>query len=223
MGLRRRLVGVFVLLLAVTGTLCCFAGIVGTWLLRQEVAERVQRVAGRLDGTLQRVSAANQNVRLAVDKARADVAEVGKESADLGSGTKSRVAARTIRTLIQQQAGPNIDELGGRLATLSDSAVVVSSLLEAVQEVPLVRASRIDLEQLKQRAEEAQRLSSILRRLEVVVEGGDRESSKQEVGAVTSKVDVALQKCQTAVDAWQSDLDAVGDELARGRCRCSAG
>jgi hypothetical protein len=148
------------------------------------------------------------------------VAHVGKESADLGGGgAKSRLAARTIRSVIQKQAGPNIDELGGRLATLSDSAAAVSSLLETVQEVPLARAPRIDPDQLKQRADEAQRLSSALRRLEVAVGDGDSASGKQEVVEATGKVDLALQKCQDTVEAWQSGLDAVGDDLARARAK----
>jgi hypothetical protein len=66
------------------------------------------------------------------------VEEVRKESADLGGGRKKNLrAARTIRALIQQQSGQDRDDLGGRLATFSDSAIAVSSLLESLQEVPL--------------------------------------------------------------------------------------
>jgi hypothetical protein len=215
MGLLRRLVGAVVLLFAAVGTVCCVAGVFATWILYPGVSERVQRITDRLDTGLQRVSAANQNVQRAVGKARADLANVGKESADLGGGgAKSRRATRTIRALIRQQAGPNIDELGGRLATLSDSAVAVSSLLESFQEVPLAQASRIDPDQLKRRADEAQRLSSTLQRLEVTVGEGDTETDRQKVAAATSEVDVVLQKCRATVDAWQSDLDAARDDLA---------
>lgn len=220
MGLLRRLVGAVFLLLSTVGTVCCVAGIIGIWMLYQGVSERVQRITDRLDAGLQRVSAANQNVQLAVGKARADVANVSKESADLGgSGEKSSRATRMIRTLIRQQAGPNIDELGGRLATLSDSAAAVSSLLESFQEVPLAPASRIDPDQLKRRADEAQRLSSILRRLEVAVGDGNPETGRQKVTAATSEVDLVLQKCRATVDAWQSDLEAARDDLAHVKAK----
>jgi hypothetical protein len=73
------------------------AGIIGIWMLCQGVSQRVQRISDRLDGGLQCVSAASQNVQLAVRKARANVANVGKESADLGGdGDKSRRAACDI-------------------------------------------------------------------------------------------------------------------------------
>jgi hypothetical protein len=220
MGLLRRLVGAVVLLLSTVGTVGCVAGIIGVWMLSRGVSEGMRGITDKLDAGLQRVSAANQNVQIAVGKARADVANVGKESEDLGDGgKKGRRAARTIRALIQQQAGPNMDELGGRLSTLSDCAVAVSSLLESFQEVPLARASRLDSDQLNRRADEARQLSSILRRLEVAVSDGDTETGRQKVAAATSEVDLVLQKCQATVEAWQSDLDAARDDLAHARAK----
>ncbi len=229
MGLLRRFGAAIVLLLSAVGTVGCVAGIIGIWMLSQGVSERAQRLTDAVDAGLQRVVAANQNVHIAVGKARTDVANIGKESKDLGDGGKqSRRAARTIRTLIQQQAGPNMDELGGRLSTISDCAAAVSSLLKSVEEVPLARASRFDSNQLKRRADEARQLSSILRRLEGAVGDGDTETGRQKVAAATSKVDLVLQKCQDTVDAWQSDLDAARDDLAqvkvklRGWLACAA-
>jgi hypothetical protein len=220
MGLLRRLVAAVVLLLSTVGNVGCVAAILSIWMLSQGVSERVRRVTDKVDVGLQRASAANQNAQIAMEKARADVAHVDKESEDLGDGgKKSRRAARTIRALIQQQAGPSMDELGGRLSTLSDCAVAVSSLLESFQEVPLARASRVDSDQLKRRADEAQRLSSILRRLEETVGDGDSGTSRQEVAAAKSKVDLVLQKCQVTVDAWQSDLDGARDDLVHVKAK----
>ena len=97
MRLLRRLVGAVVLLLSAVGTACCVVGIIGIWMFYQSVSEKVQTVAARLDVALERVSAANQNVGRAVEKARADVDSVSKESADLGSaGEKGRRASRTV-------------------------------------------------------------------------------------------------------------------------------
>src|SRR5690349_17511302 len=117
MRLLRRLTGVVALLLSAVGAAACVAGVVCIWLYHQRAAERTEAAALRVDAGLERVSTALGNVRRAVEKARADVADVGKESADLGGGgVKGRLASRTVRTLIQQKAGPSIDDLGGRLA-----------------------------------------------------------------------------------------------------------
>jgi hypothetical protein len=136
MRLLRRVGGVLVLLLSAVGIIGCASGIIGIWMLYQSVSDKVQTISARLDVGLQRASAANQNVGRAIERARADVATVSKESADLGGGgEKGRRASRALRTVIQQQAGPNIDDLGGRLATLSDATVAVFSLLESFQEI----------------------------------------------------------------------------------------
>jgi hypothetical protein len=216
MRLLRRLIGAFTLLLSAVGIVACTAGIAGTWMLHQRVAETVRAVSAKLDGGLGRVSDANQKVRGAVEKARADVTEAGKESAGLGGGgDKSRRTARALRGLIQQQAGPNMDELGGRLATLSDAAVAASSLLESFQELPAARRLRADPDEFKRRADEVQQLAGTLRRLEAVIGDGSPGADAREVAAATGQVDGVLQKCQAALDGWQSNLDATRDDLAR--------
>jgi hypothetical protein len=195
---------------------CCIAGVIGIWRFCPEVSEKVQRISEGLDVALQRASTANQNVRRGVGKARAEVARVGKESANLaGGGEKSRLASRTLRTLLQQQAGPNIDDLVGRLALGSEAAVAVSALLQSFQELAPGQLGRLQPGQVEQWTDQAQQLSATLRRLEGVVGEGDKETSGREVAAATSEVDLLLQKCQATVDDWQSDLDALREKVAQ--------
>jgi hypothetical protein len=129
------------------------------------------------------------------------------------------VARRALRAVIQQQAAPKIDDLGGRLATLSDAAVAVSSLLESIQEVPSAPRVRVEPDQLKRGADEAQRLSASLRRIEAALGDGEKGTGSREVAATTNEVDQVLEKCQVAVDGWQSDLDAASADLARVKAR----
>src|ERR1700676_5214531 len=78
MRLLLRCVGALVLLLSTFGIVCCVAGVVGVWMLRQTASEKVLNISTRLDVGLQRASDANEKVRRALEKARADVAKVGK-------------------------------------------------------------------------------------------------------------------------------------------------
>jgi hypothetical protein len=212
----RRLGGAITLLLSAVAIICCVAGILSIWIFYQRVSEKVQTISVRLDDGLERASTATQNTQRALEKARAAVANVDKESADVGGGgEKGRRASRALRTVIQQQAGPNLDDLGGRLATLSDVAAAVSSLLQSFQDVSSERSLRVNPEQLKRRADEAQKLSATLRRLEETIGDGDREGSGQEVTVTTSSVDRVLKLCQTSVDDWQSDVDGVRADLER--------
>ena len=97
MRLLRRFGGVMVLLLSAVGILACASGIIGVWMLYRSVSDKVQTIVARLDVGLQRVSTANQNVRRAIEKARADVAVVSKESPDLGGGGEKARRARCVR------------------------------------------------------------------------------------------------------------------------------
>jgi chromosome segregation ATPase len=218
MLLLRRFGGVLVLVLSAVGIIGCASGVVGVWMLRQRVSDQLLTSLSRLEVGLQRVSTANQNARRAIEKARTDVAAVNKESADLAAGgDQGRRASRALRAVLQRQAAPNIDHLGGRLATLSDAAAAVSSLLESLQEAPTGPRLRLDPDVLKRRADEAQQLSAKLRQLEAALGDGEKETSTLEVAAKTSEVDQFLEKCEVAVEGWQSDLDAACEDLARIR------
>jgi len=211
----RRFAGAIVVVLSLATIIACVAGIVGIWICYPRVSEKVETISARLDAGLERVSSANQNVRGALERARADMAAVNKESADLGGGEKGRLASRTLRSVIQRQAARNIDDLGGRLATLSDAAVAVSSLLESFEELPIGSKVQADPDMLNGRAEEARRLSASLRKLEAALGDEGKETSSREVAATTSEVAHFLENCQATLDGWQSDLDTAREDLTR--------
>src|SRR5581483_6993442 len=134
MSLLRRFLGTLVALLSTVGIICCLAGIVGIWMFHQGMSAKVKSITARLDGGLQRVSIANQNVQRALEQARASTGKVSKESTALGSSDeKSRRTGSALRKLVRQQVGPNINSLGVQLATFSDAAAAVSSLLQSFQ------------------------------------------------------------------------------------------
>jgi hypothetical protein len=204
-----------ILLVSAVGIIGCASGIIGVWMFYPSVSDKAHTILARLDVGLQRVSAANQNVRRAIERARADVVTARKESPDLGGGAeRGRRTSGALRAVIQQ-AAPNIDDLGGRLATLSDTAAAVSSLLESFQGLPTGPRLRVEPDVLKRRADQAQQLSASLRKLEAALGNGEKGTSSRDVAARTGEVDQVLEKCQVAMDSWQPDLDVALEDLAR--------
>jgi chromosome segregation ATPase len=197
-----------VLLLATVGIIGCVAAIVGIWMFHQSGCEKAEKITTRFEGGLQRASVAHQNVQRALEQARASVDEVSKESTALtGREEKTRRSASAVRKLIRQQVGPNIDNLGVRLATLSDAAAAISSLLESLQESVPFQSGRLRADRMEGWTDQAVQLSAALRRLEAVVDNGDKESNEREVDAASSAVSLALQRCQEKVDEWQAQLE----------------
>jgi hypothetical protein len=218
MAVPRRVGGVFVLLLSFVGIIGCVAGIIAIWVFSQRLPERAQRVTDRLESGLERVSVAGQNIQSAMARARTDMANIDKESANLSErGEKNRRASRAIRTILQQNARPDLDDLTGRLATLSDAAVAVTSLMQSFQEISPGRVSPIDPGDLNRRADDVQQISSTLRRLEAAVGDGEKDTSQRDVEGATSDVDSVLQRCQAGLENWQSDLTSIRADVARVR------
>jgi hypothetical protein len=164
---------------------------------------------------MQRASSATQEVQRALQKARADVDRVGKESAGLGTDPmKDRAKVGLLRNMIDRQLGPNINNLGGRLAVLSDASVAAASLLRSVQELPLAHAGRIDPDKLERATEQASQLSAALQKLQTTIGEGDKTAGEREVASAANGVDLVLQRCQATVEDWHSDLDAAHEALA---------
>ncbi len=142
-----------------------------------------------------------------LEKARDDVAKVNKESTDLRGDKKNHGPPAIVRRLVWQEVGPKLSELRGRLATSSDAAVVVSSLLRKPSRTPLSQTSRIDPERLERLTDKSSQLSTSLQRLQAMVGDGDRGVADKEIADGVREVDHVLRNCQTVVDEWQSDLD----------------
>lgn len=209
MNLLRRLLGILVLLLSTTCFIGCSAAIVGTWMAHQDLSEKTRKISGRVEIGLERASSANRNVGRALEKARADVARVEKVLDDFEKSEKGR-APNAVRRFVWQEIGPKLNELRGRLATSADAAIVVHSLLQSLQELPLSQTGRIDPERLQRLTDRSAQLSASVQNLEALVGDGERE-----IAEGVREVDHVLQNCQTVVDEWQSDLDTARAELPR--------
>jgi hypothetical protein len=216
MKILRRGLGALVLLLSTVGNVGCVAGIIGIWIARQRASEKVITASARLDVALQRVSAANQNVQRALARARADVASVNAESANLSGGEENNRHARgALRMLMQREVSPKVNDLGGRMAAFSDAAVAASSLLQSLQEMQPGPNGHLNPEKLEGWADQASTLSAKLQQLQTAVGDGDKQVTQKDVAAASKEVDAALQNCQAMVDDWQSNLDSAQDGLPR--------
>jgi hypothetical protein len=220
MKLLRRLLGAIVFLLSTVGILCCVVGMAGSWKAQQEAAQKVETISTRLDDALQRLSGANLRVEEALKKARADLNKFNKESVDLGGGPeKNRRTAVLLRGFLQQEAGPKIYDLGGRLATLSDAAIAVSSLLRSLEEMGVGHSRRINSNDLERTATQVSELSAGLKKLQGTLGERNDPVTEKEVVAAAKDVDLVLQKCEETAALWQSDLEDARKELPPLRAR----
>ena len=151
-----------------------------------------------------------------LDKARVDLDRAHTEAANLGTEPeKNRRIANGLRKLIRQQLGPNINDLGGRLATGADAATVVASLLQSLQEIPFAESGRINADKLERAENQASHLAAALQKLQATIGEDDKVAVEPDVISASRDVKLVLQRCQTIVDDWGSDLEVIREELPR--------
>jgi hypothetical protein len=216
MSFLRRFVAVLVMILSTVVFIGCIAGMIGVWIARQKASEKVQDLSARLEVGLRRASAADLEAQRALEKASGNLATVNKESAKLSGGDEqNRFTTSLIRGVIQAQAGPRINEVYGRLAMFSDTAVVAASLLQSLQESPLGTDRQIEPEKLDRLSDQASQLAAAFQKLRGVVGEGDTPASEKDVVDATREVDRILQKCLSVVTDIRSDLDTARDDVPR--------
>jgi hypothetical protein len=218
MNFVRRSLGALVVLVAILGFVCLVGSIGGIWMGRQYLSEKLPAASARLDGALESASAAARGVRRALETARVELAKVNKESANAAGGDQeNRAATALLQKSIRRRVGPRINELGGQLATFSDAATVVSSLLRSFQELASDRILPIQPDNLERATNEAVEVSAALRKFQSVVGDGDKTTSLKEYAAAQSEVDSVLRRCQDTVSNWQSDLDSSRERLSTAK------
>jgi hypothetical protein len=214
----RRLLGLIVLLVALVVLAGCVAGGVGIWPARQRAAEKVEDISQRLDRGLKRVESVNQRIKDALQRARADLAQVNKRSAELdGSTAKKRMTTVMLRQMLEQKIGPNVNQVSGRLNTLTDAAVVLASLLQSLEELPAGHKSVLSPDKLSRLAEVAAQLPGPLQKLQALLGDPDAAPEQGDVSAAANEVDLVLQRCQAIMDDWESNLQTATVEFHRIR------
>jgi hypothetical protein len=214
MRLMRRLLAAIVLALSVLGVIGCIAGVVTAWVVRADMTRAIAAAETRIATAIERVSAANQRIQLALQGARTEIDLVHAGATNLApEPEKNRRVAGMLRKRVRQQLGPNIDDLSGRLAIGSDTAIAIGSLLQSLQESPVGHSGRIDPAKLEQMTNQASRLVAAFQKLQAAMGDDDQAAVKQDVISATGDVTSLLQQCETRVDEWQSELQAAGAEL----------
>jgi hypothetical protein len=195
-------------LLAAVGFVGCVTVIVGAWVARQKASEKVRAVAACAGDGLERATTIDDKLDQALQKARNDMKTFNEQADGLGSkdDESKRRSTGLIRRRVESELGPNLHELRGRLATFSDAAVAVASLLKSYQEMRPSSANRLKPEQIEAVSESATKLAAVSRRLQTAVGDGDKSIEDKEIRAAIKEVDSLLERCQNVVDDLHTDL-----------------
>jgi hypothetical protein len=220
-GTFRRASGVLALLLGIVGFVACGALIVCCWWFLSSLSQRTSQTLERVETILDTTSESFEQIRASLQKADRELQNI-REAEKTPTESKApqpqlgKAASRRLASKLTSSLGDTQHSV--RIAV--DTAVVVNSLLDGMDEVPLLRLSKLDTEQLHEVSDRVSTLTRRAQRLQAMLETSsksgaiDEETSRlrdllaQGTGAllkVAERIDVAkgrVAELRSRIHAW---------------------
>src|SRR5579871_4141548 len=162
----RRGAGILAMLLGVVGILASGALIFGCWWFLSSVSQYTSQTLGRVESILDATSDSFAQVRASLQKADTELQEVRETESKSRQPQLGKVASRKLASKLTSSLGDTQHSV--RIAV--DAAVVVNSLLDGLDEVPLVRLSKLDTEQLQEVSTRVSSLTGRAQKLQSMLE-----------------------------------------------------
>lgn len=206
--------GALAMLLGVMGVLVCGAAIVGCWSVLSSLSQRTSDALGRVETILDATSESFEQVRGSLQKADQELEAVREaeraptpRSPQLGRAASRRLASKLTSSLGDAQR---------RLGVAVEAAVVVDSLLDGLDEVPLVRMTKLDTQQLQEVSGRVSALTSNAQRLQAMLE---TPSGSDKVDEETSRMRPILSRVTPGLQGVADRIDEARGRVAELRSR----
>jgi len=220
MKLLKRVLAVAVMVLSVLMVVLFLAGVVGTWVANKAVTDATVQVLTGVDTILGRTDQALTKLDTAVGNARDRVAAFEENVATAGeSFAENPVILAAIAERLDLGIGPAVDEVGGTVQTIRETALAAQNTVQALNALPFISIGGSVAEEGK-----LQKLSDAVTNLTEglqEIRGGVREAKAGASTAValvlgrgTARLDAGLENIETTVSGY-------GDQVSALRTRVS--
>src|SRR5262249_23776636 len=134
-------------ILALVGSL---GAVTALWVVKRPLQERAVAVLDRLEGALGRAAKGLRVVSETTALAREDLDEFKKTSAPATrDAKKSSLVMKTLAKKVNQELAPQVSDVHATLSGVTEATVVLGSLLENADQLPLARVGRVDTDELQ--------------------------------------------------------------------------
>jgi ABC-type multidrug transport system fused ATPase/permease subunit len=150
MTLLRRTLALVLVLLGIVGLVGSLAALTALWVYKGPLEKRAISVLDRLEAALGRATKGLRVVRDTTAQAREDLDEFKKTSAPAtGDAKKNSLVMRTLARTVKQELAPQVSDVHATLSGVTEASVVLGSLLEGADRLPLGSVGRVDTEELR--------------------------------------------------------------------------
>jgi hypothetical protein len=192
--------GLLLLLLGVVGLTLGLAGIVGCWAVRPSLTQKASRGCERAERLLAVAAESVNQIKASFEKARRNLAAVRAEATAPPSPQKTPAARRGALRLLAHDLTPQLERVRQTAGNVAESAVVLNTLLEGLNNLPFDHFAGIDTGQVNDVSEQVTTLTSAALRLEAMLgELPGEQANLEEVGVHAIRMDDRLSEAATRV------------------------
>jgi len=150
MTLLKRTLALVLVLLGIVGLVGSLGALTALWVYKGPLEKRALTVLDRLEGALGRARKGLDVVRETTARAREDLNEFKKSSAPAtGDREKTSLTMKTLARTVKQQLTPQVSDVHATLSGVTEASVVLGSLLEGADRLPLGSVGKVDNEELQ--------------------------------------------------------------------------
>jgi F0F1-type ATP synthase membrane subunit b/b' len=212
MKLGRRILAGLAILLCIMGLLLSIAGGLGVWIVKKPVTDKLTRVYGRIDETLDVADRGLDQVKTTLARAgeRLETA-VEEQRKTSREPQKISMSRRLLARTVQQQISPELGNAHETLHTVAEAAVVVNSVLDDVSNFSFVSATGLDVDRLSEINKSLSQVESSAWELSRLL--GEPEPNSDAADTQLTRIEQALNAVRGLTAEYESRLKEVRQRM----------
>lgn len=214
----KRILAAVVIVISVLLLVLSLAGIVGTWILRAQLAEDLVRVATAAETQAAAVRQGLDRLDTALSRARDEVAGVEQDVQAFGTDVEeNKPLLASISGVLGAQLSPLVDSAREIMAGVREAVAAVNSAIEAINALPFVSVPTPELVGVKKLAQDVEAFRTQVQELRAAVDQRRIEIIQGATSLITtpaSQIHSTLDEMQTSVSGYSRQLGAIEERLS---------
>lgn len=213
-----RILAVMVIVISVLVLVLCLSGIVGTWIVRGQLATDLVGIVTAAETRATTVKQGLDRLDTALTQARSQVAAVEHDVQAFGADLEQN---RPLLTAISDKLGielsPLVDSAREIMTSIREAVAAVNSAIEAINAIPFVSVPVPELETLKKLSQDVEDFRTEVLTLRTAI---DQRRSEIIGGAVSiiatpaAQIGSTIDEMQATVSGYSQKLGAVQEGLS---------